>query len=261
MANRARSSTWGWRSSPSKWKPVAVADFFPTLQDPRRQPFVVVDRQAFVQYANAHSPRPVGGANELWVELAHDEQDAGFVTTALRQNGLLSRGTLLASEEVSDRVDTPLVSAGWRGLIVLMFLALVVAGVSGVVLFSYIDTQERRTELAVLRTLGFSRTQLNAAVWFSLLTVVVFGMGLGTWGRPADRQQHPPSSESSGRGRSSYPTHGVADRLDHSGSIVCHTGRGRFGQLPLALLADFTSGSAAGVADGRGMRTSNTFGN
>ena len=160
---------------------VAVADFFPTLQDPRRQPFVVVDRQAFVQYANAHSPRPVGGANELWVELAHGEQDAGFVTTALRQNGLLSRGTLLASEEVSDRVDTPLVSAGWRGLIVLMFLALVVAGVSGVVLFSYIDTQERRTELAVLRTLGFSRTQLNAAVWFSLLTVVVFGMGLGTW--------------------------------------------------------------------------------
>jgi hypothetical protein len=33
----------------------------------------------------------------------------------------------------------------------------------------------------VLRTLGFSKAQLNIAVWFSLLVVVVFGMGLGTW--------------------------------------------------------------------------------
>ena len=160
---------------------VEVADFFPTLEDPRRQPFAVVDRRAFVQYANAHSPRPWGGANELWVELANDGQNADFVGPALRERGLLHRGTLVASEAVSDRVDTPLISAGWRGLIVLMFLALVVAGVSGVVLFSYIDTHERRTELAVLRTLGFSTAQLNAAVWFSLLVVVVFGMGLGTW--------------------------------------------------------------------------------
>ncbi len=160
---------------------VAVADFFPTLEDPRQRPFAVVDRQAFVQYANAHSPRPIGGANELWMALANDGEDAGFVAPALRERGLLARGTLVATEEVSARVDTPLISAGWRGLIVLMFLALVVAGVSGVVLFSYLDTQERRTELAVLRTLGFSTAQLNAAVWFSLLVVVVFGMALGTW--------------------------------------------------------------------------------
>lgn len=160
---------------------VAFADFFPTLEDPRRTPFAVVDRQAFIQYANAHSPRPVGGSNELWVQLADEGEDTGFVAPALRERGLLSRGTLVASEAVSARVDTPLISAGWRGLIVLMFLALVVAGVSGVVLFSYLDTQERRTELAVLRTLGFSTAQLNAAVWFSLLVVVVFGMALGTW--------------------------------------------------------------------------------
>ena len=160
---------------------VAVADFFPTLEDPRRQPFAVVDRQAFVQYSNAHSPRPIGGSNELWVQLANEDGEVDFVDATLQEKGLLARSTLLASERISERVDTPLISAGWRGLIVLMFLALVVAGVSGVVLFCYIDTQERRTELAVLRTLGFSKAQLNIAVWFSLLVVVVFGMGLGTW--------------------------------------------------------------------------------
>ena len=160
---------------------VAVADFFPTLEDPRHRPFAVVDRQAFIQYANAHAPRPVGGANELWLQLADANQDMEFVAPTLREKGLLSRGTMVASEAVSKRVDTPLISAGWKGLIVLMFLALVVAGVSGIVLFCYIDTQERRTELAVLRTLGFSKAQLNVAVWFSLLVVVVFGMGLGTW--------------------------------------------------------------------------------
>ena len=160
---------------------VAVADFFPTLEDPRRQPFAVVDRRAFVQYANSHSPRPLGGANELWVDLTSEDEDTAFLASAMRDSGLLRWTTMVGSEAVSDRVDTPLISAAWRGLILLMFLALIVAGVSGVVLFSYIDTQERRTELAVLRTMGFSTTQLNAAVWFSLLVVVVFGMALGTW--------------------------------------------------------------------------------
>ena len=160
---------------------VAVADFFPTMEDPRARPFAVVDRQAFIQYANARSPRPIGGTNELWLQLADTDGDVDFINPVLRERGLLARGSHIASEAVSDRVDTPLISAGWRGLIVLMFLALVVAGASGIALFCYIDTRERQTELAVLRTLGFSRRQLNVAVWFSLVLVVAFGMGLGAW--------------------------------------------------------------------------------
>ena len=48
-------------------------------------------------------------------------------------------------------------------------------------LFSYIDTRERQTEYALLRTLGSSPSQLNRVVWFSVLLVMASGIGLGTW--------------------------------------------------------------------------------
>ena len=62
-----------------------------------------------------------------------------------------------------------------------MFMALLLASASGVMLYSYVDTRERQTEFALLRTLGFSRGQLNGVVWFNLGVVVVCGVGLGTW--------------------------------------------------------------------------------
>jgi ABC-type antimicrobial peptide transport system permease subunit len=48
-------------------------------------------------------------------------------------------------------------------------------------LFCYLDTRERRTEFALLRTLGSSRGQLNGLIWFGLFLVVCCGMALGTW--------------------------------------------------------------------------------
>ena len=74
-----------------------------------------------------------------------------------------------------------LANASWGGLLALMFLALTVASASGVALFSYVDTGERRTEFALLRTMGSSTRQLNGMVWFNLLVIVVCGVGLGTW--------------------------------------------------------------------------------
>ena len=96
------------------------------------------------------------------------------------QEGIRVRKSFLSSEMVNEQVDQPLVNAGWGALLVLVFLALVLASASGVMLFSFIDTGERRTEFAVLRTLGSSRRQLNGAVWFSLFLVAVCGIGLGT---------------------------------------------------------------------------------
>lgn len=159
---------------------VAVADYFPTL-DPRKEPFAVVDLKTFNHYANRHSLRAAGGSNELWVSLADDAPAPGAVAEALEVHGIRVREAHLASQMVSQRVEQPLVSGGWRGLLVLVFLALVLANTSGVMLFSYVDTRERQTEFALLRTLGSSPGQLNGVVWFNLLLVVACGIGLGTW--------------------------------------------------------------------------------
>ena len=162
------------------FKVVAVSDYFPTL-DPRNKAFAVVNLKSFNQAANLHSPRLIGGSDELWVNLREEPGGAKAVTSVLTDSGFQVRETQLASDLVSQNVDQPLVNAGWGGLLVLVFLVVVLASASGVMLFSYIDTRERQTEFALLRTLGSSTRQLNGVVWFSIFLVVGCGIGLGTW--------------------------------------------------------------------------------
>ena len=52
---------------------------------------------------------------------------------------------------------------------------------SGVMLFSFLDTKERQTEFALLRTLGATGGQLRGIVWFNLFLIVLCGVALGTW--------------------------------------------------------------------------------
>ena len=165
---------------------VAVTDYFPTL-DPRQEPFVVLDLRTFTHYSNMHDQRLVGGSNELWASLDSSLSPDGLgrvstdVINAINSRDIRVEESILASEMVAQRVQQPLVSAGWNGLLVLMFLTLVLASASGVMLFSYTDLRGRQTEFALLRTLGFSKGQLNAVVWFNLVLVVVCGIALGTW--------------------------------------------------------------------------------
>ncbi len=161
-------------------KAVAVADYFPTL-DPEERPFAVVDLKSFNEISNLHSLRLVGGSNELWAGLGEANDNVDAVARALSAPGLSLKEPILASEMVAQRLDQPLVNAGWGGLLVLVFLVLVLASASGVMLFSYIDTRQRRTEFALLRTLGSSTRQLYRVVWFSVLLVIASGIGLGSW--------------------------------------------------------------------------------
>ncbi len=173
----------------------AVADYFPTL-DPRDRPFVVLDLEAFNFYNDRLGRRPGPGPNEVWAAVPDlsspsmgEGQDGGhaeavaveLLSETLTGMGVTVDDSLLATEEIKRRVEQPLANASWGGLLALMFLALVLASASGVVLFSYVDTGERRTEFALLRTLGASAGQLNGMVWFNLLLMVVCGVALGTW--------------------------------------------------------------------------------
>ena len=161
-------------------RPVAVAEFFPTL-DPRQHPFVVVDLKTFNHYVNAHNLQPSGGSNEIWLRLDGVGADAAGVIGALEEQGIRVKEASVSAEMVSARVERPLVNAGWGGLLVLMFLALVLASASGVMLFSYFEARGRQLEFALLHSMGLDRRQLNGVAWFTLSMVVIFGIGLGTW--------------------------------------------------------------------------------
>ena len=161
------------------FKVVEVVDYFPTL-DGREQPFAIVDLETYIHYGNLHGARIVGGSNELWVRMGTSPEDVRAVVEAVGDAPARVRETHLASELVAQQVDRPVITAGWGALFVLMFLALVVAAGSGVILFCFLDTQERQTEFALLRTLGSTKGQLNGVVWFNLFLVVIFGIGLGS---------------------------------------------------------------------------------
>ncbi|MBC8280110.1 MAG: ABC transporter permease [Chloroflexi bacterium] len=172
---------------------VAVADYFPTL-NPGDKPFAVLDLDSFEAVANQHSPVPLAGANEIWVDLESftgelpadfDEVgatgDADKVAESMRELGVNVRDVHDAEAMVISRVDQPLVNAGWGALLVLLFLAVALATGSGVMLFSFLDTKERQTEFALLRTLGTTGGQMRGIVWFNLFLIVICGVALGTW--------------------------------------------------------------------------------
>ncbi|MEE8465013.1 MAG: FtsX-like permease family protein, partial [Dehalococcoidia bacterium] len=187
-----------------------VASYFPTL-DPGEKPFIVVDLDTFIEVSNRHSSVPLAGANEIWIDLVSgagessvgessvgessagessngeattdtgDSVDAAQVAESIRQSGIRIRDIFDAEAMVAERVDQPLVNAGWGALLVLLFLAVTLASASGVMLFSYLDTRERQTEFALLRTLGSTGRQLRGIVWFNLFLIMLCGVVLGTW--------------------------------------------------------------------------------
>ena len=153
--------------------------FFPTLEG-REEPFAVIDLGTYIHYSNLHGARVAGGSNELWVRMGTSPEDVQAVAETVSNARVRVRETHIASELVAQQVDQPVITAGWGALLVLMFLAMVVAAGSGVVLFSFLDTRERQTEFALLRTLGSTKGQLNGVVWFNLFVVVICGIALGS---------------------------------------------------------------------------------
>ena len=156
-----------------------IADYFPTL-DPRNQPFIVLDQSAYVHYSNIHSSRIIGGPNEFWVRLQPSESVNTDFKPIFDSKKLRIKRIYSGEEVIKDRTEQPLNSAGWGGLLIIMFLTLLMASCSGMILFAYVNTRERLTEYALLRTLGSSRTQINAIVWFNLLLVIGIGAVIGT---------------------------------------------------------------------------------
>lgn len=89
-------------------------------------------------------------------------------------------------KEVTDRDallaaidEDPLIAAGGTGLLTIGFIATLVllAGAALVVLFT--GAERRRSEVAVLRAIGFSRGQITRMLALEYGLLVVFGIGLG----------------------------------------------------------------------------------
>ena len=157
-----------------------TTEFFPTL-DPRESPFLVADLDALLDYMYLHGNRFVGGDTEVWLRL-DGAVSSTSIADSIEDAGWSLSDVYHASTMVEARTSDPLLTAGWSGLLALSFIAVVMAGASSLILYTYIDARERLSEFAVLRSLGFSKLQVNGIVWFNLAITFTFGLAAGTLG-------------------------------------------------------------------------------
>jgi len=168
-----------------------TARYFPTL-DPNRAPFLLTDLDALADRANlGHLVGDVQW-NEFWIRLADAGEGEAAGTApgtpvisdaALAEalawsrvsfGGIVDRGSMLADAEAD-----PLVTAGWRALLTMAFVTVLVVSAIGFLVHARVSFKARLGEFALLRTIGLSMRQLLALALLEQVLVIGLAIGLG----------------------------------------------------------------------------------
>jgi hypothetical protein len=160
--------------------PVAVkgvVPYFPTL-DPAATSFLLLNVEHLREQIGASPSGRGAEANVYWVAV-DPAANRDEVVEAL---GSGPRGVVRVVDrdrEVAEAARDPLAVAGWRGLALLGMVALVGSSVMGLGLFAWLSVQRARVELAVVRTLGFTRGQVLLFLGVENGVVALAGLALG----------------------------------------------------------------------------------
>ena len=157
---------------------VDTVDYFPTL-DPGGWGFLIFDIEPFVSYMGALDPIGNPAVNEFFLTVR-----PGFgLYTLDKVDGILRhQGEAIGVEALleAQRVD-PLISAGWRTMILVAMAAVTFMGGLGYVVYLLAFAERSEGEMASLRSLGFSRLQTIGLVGLEHLLIAFIGLGVGTW--------------------------------------------------------------------------------
>ena len=159
---------------------IAAIDFFPTL-DPSRERFLVADLEALVRYANLDPLAEELQPNEVWLSLGTGDVDRDRLVSRLARDPFESQRVYDRAAGLAEAKVDPLAKAGWSALMFLGFTVVLVLSGTGLLVHAYVSFQERRPQLAALRSIGLSIRQLVALVWVEQVVVIAVGMALGTW--------------------------------------------------------------------------------
>ena len=158
-----------------------VIEFFPTLETFRRS-YLVADLDSVSAYANLEATGGELRPNEVWMTTNGSESERA------RLMSLLDDGEPFPTREIHDRVQAladstvdPLVEAGWRALLFVAFAAVLVLSGLGFLVHAYVSFKSREIQFALMRTVGFSMSQLSTLVLLEQVLVIGAGLALGTW--------------------------------------------------------------------------------
>jgi hypothetical protein len=156
-----------------------VDDFnlFPTLDDPRRRPAMIVPLDRLTEALNANPRGTAVYADEVWLQPGPGSE--ARLQQAIDAGTFVGTSTSFESLRAEQEKD-PLIAAGWEGILFISFAAILLLSAIGFLIYSYLTAQRRTLEFAVLRTMGFSRRQIATVVGFEQLFVIGLGMAAGT---------------------------------------------------------------------------------
>ena len=177
---------------------VGIIDYFPTL-NPEESSFVVMDFDAAHNLVNARRHTGERVANEAWLkteagtpsieqlEMMKDEAGGSRLrytaTSSVERNIDLLR---LRSGPINDRLALlagvsvdPLVSEGWRALLGVAFVTVLIVSAIGFVVHTRVAFRRRLAEFALLRTIGLSMRQLLLLILLEQVIVVGVAVAIG----------------------------------------------------------------------------------
>jgi hypothetical protein len=159
---------------------VAGASYFPTM-NPNRNPFMVVSLWDTLERINIVSTNTDVQPGSLWLK----SDDIGAVKASVNQ---ISKDPQVFTPSVRDsrdlinsfRID-PLIAAGWRGLVLIAFVAALVISVSAYLLVSLFAMERQNVELAVLQAMGLTRRQWVISVVLEHALYLACGFAAGAF--------------------------------------------------------------------------------
>ncbi len=163
---------------PLKVRIVGSLSHFPTL-DPKDGPFLIASAPELLQHINLRTPGAEQLADEVWLRAGEPARASASLQEAI-QGGILNGRVLDALAQQRAAHADPLIAAAWGGILLIAFVGVLFASAAGFLVHAYLSTDQRRTELALLRTLGFSRGQVSLLVWLSYGVTLGLGLGIGT---------------------------------------------------------------------------------
>lgn len=156
-----------------------ILDFFPTL-DPNQAPFVVADIRSTWLALGVDQLGAARRVDEIWAAgegpEIRDDIDEAVDRLRIPHRDVIVRADLLGRTNLD-----PLSAAGWRALLVIAFVAVLVVSAIGFLVHAQVTFRGRRTELALLRATGLSMKQLLGLVFLEQVVVLGAAFAIGVF--------------------------------------------------------------------------------
>ncbi len=164
--------------------PVRVAgkvDYFPTLNTVG-EPWIVADLASVALVSNVEATYgEIVAPNEAWLVTDEALTDREGLAERLRIEPFASTTVHDRNDRLATAQVDPLLDAGWRALLNVAFVTVLILSCIGFLVHTYVSFRDREGQFALLRAVGLSMNQLSLLIWIEQALVVAAGLALGTW--------------------------------------------------------------------------------